>query len=318
MANLPIYNHLAVPDVNIYYKTDYYTLMTGKKPAVDEKVILLILKEDLSREEIDNDSFYPIGLTGNITEVSEDGYLLIHTKKRINIDEVTVFTDYSIDISISRRNDIEDYDESSEEATKRINTVKAMLLEFSSKFEWAQMIRSYASRWKTMGEIGAAMSPWLMNSNEERYAILEMDSKKERFDSIEKMLLENFEFGMVNQEAQNAQEEDYRRIYRESAIKKQMEYLQNELDEMHPENVSDLRKLEMRIEEAGMNESARAEAAKILNRIKHEGETAQNMVCSMIIWIFLRTCPGKKKKQRISTWTALKRFFQANTMGCQR
>ena len=31
-------------------------------------------------EEIDNDSFYPIGLTGNITEVSEDGYLLIHTK----------------------------------------------------------------------------------------------------------------------------------------------------------------------------------------------------------------------------------------------
>ena len=60
-------------------------------------------------------------------------------------------------------------------------------------------------------------------------------------------------------------------MVRESAIRKQMEYLQKELDEMHPENVSDIRRLELKIQESGMNDTARQEATKLLNRLKQEG-----------------------------------------------
>ena len=49
-----------------------------------------------------------------------------------------------------------------------------------------------------------------------------------------------------------------------------MELLQRELDEMHPEKVSDIRKFEIKIEEAGMNETAKGEALKVLNRLKQE------------------------------------------------
>ena len=49
-----------------------------------------------------------------------------------------------------------------------------------------------------------------------------------------------------------------------------MELLQRELDEMHPEKVSDIRKFELKIEEAGMNETAKTEALKVLNRLKQE------------------------------------------------
>ena len=42
-----------------------------------------------------------------------------------------------------------------------------------------------------------------------------------------------------------------RKLYKEQALQKQIDYLQKELDEMHPEKVSDLRKFELRIEEAG-------------------------------------------------------------------
>ena len=41
---------------------------------------------------------------------------------------------------------------------------------------------------------------------------------------------------------------------------------------MHPENISDVRKFEKKIEEAGMNPDAEAEARKVLNRMKQEGK----------------------------------------------
>ena len=63
-------------------------------------------------------------------------------------------------------------------------------------------------------------------------------------------------------------------MYKEQAIKKQLDYLQKELDDMHPENVTDIRRLQMRIEESGMNEDARKEAEKALNRLKQEGNNS--------------------------------------------
>ena len=88
------------------------------------------------------------------------------------------------------------------------------------------------------------------------------------------MIFENLERTKINREAKNAQEEDYQKIYRENALKKQMEYLQKELDEMHPEQVTDLRRLELAVEQAGMNETALAECRKILNRLKQEGKNS--------------------------------------------
>ena len=118
------------------------------------------------------------------------------------------------------------------------------------------------------------MSPWLNITNEERYALLAEDSRKARSDSMEKILYENLEMFHVNNEARNAQEEGYQKVYREQAIKKQIEYLQKELDEMHPENITDVRRFEVKIEESGMNETARKEADKVLNRYKQEGQNS--------------------------------------------
>ncbi len=70
---------------------------------------------------------------------------------------------------------------------------------------------------------------------------------------------------------QSAQQEDYQKAYKEQALRKQIDYLQNELDEMHPEQVSDARKYELKIEESGMNEEAKREATKVLNRVKNDG-----------------------------------------------
>ena len=80
------------------------------------------------------------------------------------------------------------------------------------------------------------------------------------------------EVAKVSTEAKEAQKDDQEQLYREAAIKKQISYLQKELDELHPENISDTRKFEKKIEESGMNDEARKEAEKVLNRMKQEGK----------------------------------------------
>ena len=91
---------------------------------------------------------------------------------------------------------------------------------------------------------------------------------------MESMLYEYLEMANVSAEANTATEEDYQKSYREAAIRKQIDYLQNELDEMHPENVSDVQRFEKKIRESDMNDEARREAEKMLNRMKQEGKNS--------------------------------------------
>ena len=296
MAVFPIYNILVVPDAYIYFKAEYYRQYAGKPPVQDEKVILIVAKEDLPRSELTNDSFYPIGLSGVITEVSDNGFVVIRTKNRVNLDDVAVYRDHTIDLSISRRRDIDDLDP--EEAARKLAGVKRALAEFSENFRWASAAKRYIENWESIGEAAVVMSPWMQNTNAERYAILAEDSRKKRAEMLERIIYENLEMNKVNQEAAQAQEEDHQKLYRENAIRKQMEYLQRELDELHPEEVTDLRKLEIKIEEAGMNETALKEAQKVLGRLKHEGQNSAESALLYDYLDFLTSLPWKKEKAK--------------------
>ena len=296
MAVIPVYNVLVVPDANIYFKTETYEKVTGKSPSVDEKITIVVSKDKQTRDELNEDSFYPIGVSGIITEVNPNGYIVVRTRYRVNIEEVTVYKDHDIDLAISKRRDIEDLDR--EITEKKLKDLKNELARFSDSFQWGQGGRAFIARWNSISEIAAAMSPWMMNSNEERYAVLAEDSLAKRVEMMEELIYENLEMTRVNSEAKNAQEEDYQKIYRESAIKKQMEYLQKELDEMHPENVSDLRKLEIAVEESGMNETARKEADKILNRLKQEGQNSAESGMLYDYLDFMTTLSWKKEPAR--------------------
>ena len=272
MTVVPVYNAVVVPDSNIFFAIDAYKKMTGRAPFEGEKVILMMLRADDSREDLEKDSFYPIGVSGVITEVNAGGYLVIRTHGRVHFDEITVYSDHTIELSVSRKADVEDLDPAYEE--ERLEKLKKVVIEYTSQFQWGSLTRAYADQWSNIGEIACIMSPWLNITNEERYALLEEDSRKTRSEAMEKILYENLEMFHVNNEARNAQEEGYQKLYREQAIKKQIEYLQKELDEMHPENITDVRRFQVKIEESGMNPEARKEADKVLNRYKQEGQNS--------------------------------------------
>lgn len=296
MAVLPIYNILALPDCNIYFKNDFFSKTVGRDPQSDDRVTLIVQKENITKDDFDNDSFYPIGLSGIITEVSSNGYFIVHTRSRVNIDEITVYHDKSIDINISKREDIDDADK--ELTSRKLKEIKSSMSKYAENFQWVAATRAYIAQWTSLAEIASAMSPWIMNSNDERYALLAEDSTAKRNEMLEKLIYENLEMTRIDNEAKSAQEADYQKIYRENAIKKQMDYLQKELDEMHPEEISDIRRLEIKLNESEMNETAKKEAAKLLRRLKQEGQASQESGMLLDYLDFLIGLPWKKQKFR--------------------
>ena len=293
MAIMPLYNMIALPGARLWLRGAVYRELTGKAPVEGDKVTILMQKEDEGRKDLTADSFHSIGTAGVVAEINDAGFVAIDIQNRINIEGVTVQADNSFSMTVTRRPDVEDLD--SEAARRTLIEVKERILSFSRGQQWEGWLRTIAAYWDSLWTVAAAMSPWLPVSNAERYELLAEDSRRVRFEKLERVLMEGLEMADVKSAAQAAQQEDHEKIYRESAIKKQIEYLQKELDAMHPENVSEVRRLELKLEEAGMNETALKEGRKVLNRLKGEG--ANSPEAGMLTdWLDLLTSlPWKKE-----------------------
>lgn len=297
MAVLPIHNNLLISDTKIYFQIDYYVKMTGRDPEVNEKILLIVSKENVKKVDLTPDKFYPLGMSAVISEVNKNnGYFTVHTMNRVKIENISVFNDGTIDVEMTFVPENRDEDEEKEK--ERLRAVKAAMAKYAESTQWGMTFRSYMADWDTIGKVASALSPWFLNSNEERYAILSEDSVTKRNEMIEKMIYENLEVLKVNSEAQSAQRADYEKIYRENALKKQISYLQNELDELSPESVSDLRSLEKKIEECGMNETAKKEAKKVLNRLKQEGSSSTESAMLHDYLDFVTGLSWKKEKAK--------------------
>ena len=269
MKVLPLYNVLVLPHSNIFFQTQAFRAMAGNNIYQGDEVTILVLREQQTREEMNAESFYPIGVEGVVEEISTDGYVVVQTAARVDVHQVLVNENHEIFVETTKRADIMDMDPA--EAHMKLAKIKEGLREMVSRFRFGDMMRTYIDQYSSIEEAASVLSSWLTLTNEERYSLLQEDSTKKRFERLERIIYEYSEVAKVTSDAQSAQQEDYQKAYKEQALRKQIDYLQNELDEMHPEQVSDARKYELKIEESGMNEEAKREATKVLNRVKNDG-----------------------------------------------
>ncbi|MBQ8108914.1 MAG: endopeptidase La [Clostridia bacterium] len=316
MTMLPIYNIIALPGAKLWLQTQIYRQFTDKAPAVGERVTLLAQKEERDWSLATADNFQPIGVVGAVYEVNDNGFMCIDLQNRVNVEEITQLPGGSFSMTLSRRADADDLDR--KDAGRRLMEVKDRVLTFAKGQKWEGMIRSFAAHWDNLWTVGASLSPWLNLPADERYALLSQDSLQRRFDLLERMLMEGLERIDVQVEAQSAQKEDQEKLYRESAIRKQIEYLQKELDAMHPENVTEVRRLELKLEEAGMNEAALKEGRKVLNRLKGEG--ANSPETGMLTdWLDLLTSlPWKKAEAKQISMDDARKALNAGHSGLDK
>ena len=86
MIVVPTYNMILSPDATLFYPLEPLRRCAGTGGVtVGEKVILIVAKEQKAYSELTENDFYPIGVTGNITELNQQGYCVIRTQYRVNV-----------------------------------------------------------------------------------------------------------------------------------------------------------------------------------------------------------------------------------------
>ena len=269
MLVLPVYDLLLLPGVTFNFKKDVLERMQVEKVEKGEEILFLNQKKEKKREDLTVDDFQEKGLVGTVENLDDEGNISIRVHNRVDVSDIEI-TDGAITADAAICSEVADLPE--EEEKEIYKEAKKSLIQFVSGFQWGVWARAFIQHWNSMTEIICALSAYLSITPEEKYAIIAADSVRERTELIEQSIYEFIEMAHVSDEAESAQQETHERVYRESALKKQIEFLQQQLDEMHPENISDVRKFEKKIQESGMNEEARKEAEKVLNRMKQEGK----------------------------------------------
>ncbi|MGN0152450.1 MAG: endopeptidase La [Wujia sp.] len=271
MTVVPSYGLIIVPGVTYYFQKSYFEELAGGDVASDTDIVFAVLKDNKKRNEIEPSDFHAMGALGHVLSSDEQGTVSVKVTDRVEINDISV-TDGDITVEFAKRNDVSDEDK--DVADAEFQELKASLLKFVNRYQWGIMARNYIIHWDNIDEMASAMSQHLYMDNEDKYRILETDSISERHQIMKKAIYELMEVADVSDEAQKKQSDMNDKILREDAIRKQIDLLQKELDEMHPENLTDIRRFELKIRDSGMNEEARGEAEKILNRMKQEGESS--------------------------------------------
>ena len=317
MIVVPTYNMILSPEASLYLPLDMLRRSAGQRGvSPGEKLILIVAKENVPVTELQEDSFYPIGVSGTVREVNRHGFAVVDTQYRVDLQSVYIDPDHTVQLSIARRNDREDLDPAVE--AEKLRSLLQEMRKFAAGFDWAPAAQGILDNIRSVGMAACVMSPWLNLSNEERYAILAEDSKARRAELVEKALYAFLEVGRITNEAVSSQQKENQQRIKEAAIKRQMEHLQRELDEMHPENITDVQKFERKIAESGMNETARREAEKVLNRLKQEGR--ESVESGMLYdWLdFMTGLSWKKEEARNIDLTAARRILDEDHYGLKK
>lgn len=267
MLVIPVYDLALLPGASLYLKKEYYEELAGKQAEQGASVIFLMLKQHKQHPDIKPEDIYPIAVTGVVESVDEDGTVNVRALARVRLSQADLEANLVQFVECTEIQDL-----TPAEVEERFKRVRSAMLKFSNQFQWGVIARQYILNWHSLAEMVTALSSQLNISSEEKYQMLETDVLSQRVELMEKALYEMIEVNRVSGEAQQAVSKSNEMVYREEALKRQIEFLQKQLDDMHPENVSDIRKFEQAIAQSGMNDIAEKEARKVLNRMKQEGQ----------------------------------------------
>ncbi len=317
MLVVPVYHMLLLPDSTVFFQLDQLKEnAAGNGIAIGERIIFIFAKEKEQEGGLTEDSFFPIGVSGRIEELNHQGLARIRLGYRVDLDDIWINPDHTIQLSFSKRPETDPLDEAVKK--EKLKDLLQEMRAFASGFDWAEAAEYYMDHIDSIGSAACMLSPWLKLSHEERYAMLAEDSERARTEMIEKTLYDFLEVGRITNEAMSSQQKEIQQMYKESAIKRQIEHLQKELDEMHPENVSDVEKFARKIAESGMNDTARAEAEKVLNRLRQERKESAESGLLYDYLDFITSLSWKKEEAQHIDLEAARRILDEDHYGLKK
>jgi ATP-dependent Lon protease len=264
---IPIYDTVVLPDVD--YQLGVRTLSAEEKSRVKidgNQAILLPLKEEKDTDELTFTDFYGLGVLADILELQDmpgGTRLHVHTREKVRVSDVSA-TGELLEGSWTPREEIVDITRDGEE--ELLEDLKKTALDVSTHIQGGALAQAYIKSCTTITEFGATFCQFFGMTPEEKYALLETDSLKERGMLVRDALMK-FKGTIDMQVDLNKRYNDGEgNMYKKAAIQKQIGMLQQELDDMDPESASDEDEYRKKIEESGMPEEARKEVERVLKR----------------------------------------------------
>ena len=271
MLVIPIYNTIILPDVQYNLEPDSLTDREKSALKVEDTVILLPLKEEKTREELRAEDFYPIGLTGVIKGIrNADGDLIMAVRTELKVKVVNLVANREVlNAEYEIIYDEADIDEREQRAV--FNMVLENLAQISSYFQWGSWAMRFSEKLDNVNEVISIVGPYTDLTVEEKYAMLETDSLMERYHLISEAMLKYKDLVElqvdINKKIQDKQGDNYR----ESMIRRQIDLLNDELAEYNQDELSDVKRLEGKIEEAGFPEEVKEEIDRVFNKFRQMG-----------------------------------------------
>ena len=271
MLVIPIYNTIILPDVQYNLEPDSLTDREKSSLKVEDTVILLPLKEEKTREELTAEDFYPIGLTGIVKGIrNADGDLILAVRTEVKVRVINLVANREVlNAEYEIIYDEADIDEREQRAV--FNMVIENLAQISSYFQWGSWAMRFSEKLDNVNEVISIVGPYTDLTPAEKYAMLETDSLMERYHLISEAMLKYKDLVElqvdINKKIQDKQGDNYR----ESMIRRQIELLNDELSEYNQDELSDVKRLESKIEEAGFPEDVKVEIDRVFNKFRQMG-----------------------------------------------
>jgi len=268
---IPIYNTIILPDVQYNLEPDSLTEREKNLLKVEDTVILLPLKEEKVREELTAEDFYPIGLTGIVKGVrNNDGDFIIAVRTDVKVKTYNLVANREIlNAEYEIIYDEQDIDEREQRAV--FNMVIENLAQISSYFQWGSWAMRFSEKLDNVNEVISIVGPYTDLTAAEKYAMLETDSLMERYHLISEAMLKYKDLVElqvdINKKIQDKQGDNYR----ENMIRRQIDLLNDELSEYNPDEISDVKRLEGKIAEAGFPEEVKTEIDRVFNKFRQMG-----------------------------------------------
>lgn len=267
---IAFYNTVLLPDVDYRLSVDELSADERSRITIDGgQVILLPLKEEKKHDEITPDDFYPIGVMADVAEITDEPVGTVmhaHTRGKVRVSGITV-TDGIITGSGEEVEEVVDVTYEGEH--KLLDRLREITTGIASQIRGGEYAIEYMKNLKTVNEYAAVFCQFFDMTPEEKYALLETSSFRERGLLVNEALMKFKATIELQVDLANADDPEGK-SYKKAAIRKQIGFLEKELKSMEPEHDADEDTFENRIAKAGMPEDVRKEIERVLRRFNQE------------------------------------------------
>ena len=267
---LPVYDTVILPGVEFRIRVDELTAEERKRLKENGgHAILLPVKSDKERAEIEEEDLADLGVYAQIGEVEDTpmGIVVsIEDGEKARILEVQGFGGVleAYWDPVEEKNDITEKGEQN-----LLDRMKGVAHDTVTHIRGGDYVMTIVNATEDIAHFTVLFCPFLDMTPEEKYELLETDSLRRRGVLVYEALL-RFK-GTVDMQVDLAIREDSDgRVYKKAAIRKQIGILEQQLHLMDPEEKEEEDSFRTRIEKCGMPEEVKKDVLRDLKRFEQE------------------------------------------------